>query len=54
MKNYVIYSINGNIVNKHVENENEPIHYFLAFPSNEKELALFEIVSEPKTVKIEV
>lgn len=46
MKNYIIYSILGDIVDKHIENENEIIHYYLAF-SNEDKIALFEIASEP-------
>lgn len=46
MKNYIIYSVLGDIVNKHIEDENEVIHYYLEFTDGEK-IALFEIVSEP-------
>lgn len=46
MKNYIIYSIIGDIVDKHIENENEIIHYYLAFSNGDK-IALFEIASEP-------
>ena len=46
MANYITYSILGDIVNKHIENENETIRHFLEFASEEK-IVLFEIVSEP-------
>lgn len=46
MKNYIIYSILGDIIYKHIENENEIIHYYLEFTNGEK-AALFEIMSEP-------
>ena len=46
MTNYIIYSILGNIVDKHIETENETIHHFLEFTNGEK-IVLFEIVSEP-------
>lgn len=36
----------GDIVEKHIENENDTIHYYLAFSNGEK-TALFEITSEP-------
>ena len=46
MKNYIIYSVLGDVVDKRIENENEVIHYYLAF-SNVDKIALFEIASEP-------
>ena len=52
MKNYIIYSILGDIVEKHIEDENEVIHYYLKFTNGEK-IALFEIVSEPIIGEVE-
>jgi len=46
MKNYIVYSILGDVINKHIEDENEIIHYYLEFTNGEK-AAFFEIVSEP-------
>ena len=46
MKNYIIYSVLGDIIEKYIENKNETIHYYLAFSNGEK-TALFEIASEP-------
>lgn len=46
MKNYIIYSVLGDIIDKHIENENEVIHHYLEFTNGEK-IALFEIMSEP-------
>lgn len=46
MKNYIIYSILGDIVDKHIEDENETIHYYLEFTNGEK-IVLFEVMSEP-------
>lgn len=45
-KNYIVYSILGDVVEKHIKNKDEIIHYYLAFSNGEK-MALFEIASEP-------
>jgi len=51
MKNYIIYSILGDIIGKHIENENEIIHHYLEITDGEK-IVLFEIMSEPIVKKV--
>ena len=51
MKNYIVYNILGDIIDKCIEDENEVIHYYLEFTNGEK-IALFEIVSEPIIRKV--
>ena len=51
VKNYITYTLLGDIVNKHIENENEIIHHYLQFSTQEK-TALFEIMSEPIIIEV--
>ena len=52
MANYIIYSVLGDIVDRHIEDENEIIHHYLEFTNGEKTV-LFEVVSEPIIKEVE-
>ena len=50
--NYITYSILGDIVNQHIENEDEIVHHYLEFV-NEKKIVLFEVASAPIIIEVE-